>query len=266
MKSPEERHNALRQTGGRLVCSAARTDIGRHRKANEDAFFLDDTLGLYIVADGMGGHAGGEVASAEAVDTVHGMVRRGRPALGSIDGELTGAQVCAACRIMEGAIQAATYHIYAMAQIERDKLGMGTTISAAFFLGHSLVTGQVGDSRIYRIRDGRAVQLTEDHTLVAWQVKQGLLTADEAARSTSRNVITRAVGSRDYVEVDTSMLGVQEGDRYLLCSDGLHGYVSPDEIAEIAGLGVQAAVDRFIEVANDRGGRDNITAVLVEIL
>ncbi|UQA59634.1 PP2C family protein-serine/threonine phosphatase [Polyangium aurulentum] len=266
MKSPEERHNALRQTDRRLVRSAARTDIGRYRKGNEDAFFLDDALGLYIVADGMGGHAGGEIASAEAVDTVHGMVRRGLPALGSLDGELSELQARAACRIMEGAIQAATYLIYAMAQIERDKLGMGTTISAALLLGQSLVTGQVGDSRIYRIRDGQALQLTEDHTLIAWQVKQGLLTADEAARSTSRNVITRAVGNRDYVEVDTSVLAVQGGDRYLLCSDGLHGYVAPDEIAEIAGLGAQAAVDRFIDVANERGGRDNITAVLVEIL
>ena len=266
MKRPEERHNALRQTDRRHVRSAARTDIGRHRKGNEDAFFLDDALGLYIVADGMGGHAGGEIASAEAVDTVHGMVRRGLPALGNVDGELSEVQARAACRIIEGAIQAATYLIYAMAQIERDKLGMGTTISAALLLGQSLVTGQVGDSRIYRIRDGQALQLTEDHTLIAWQVKQGLLTADEAARSTSRNVITRAVGNRDYVEVDTSVFGVQEGDRYLLCSDGLHGYVEPDEIAEIAGLGAQAAVDRFIDVANERGGRDNITAVLVEIL
>ncbi len=266
MNSPEDRHNAARQPHGCRVRSAARTDIGRHRKGNEDAFFRDDTLGLYIVADGMGGHAGGEIASAEAVDTVHGMVRRGLPGLGSIDGELGEEQARLACRIMEGAIQAATYLIYAMAELERDKLGMGTTISAALLLGRSLVTGQVGDSRIYRVREGQAVQLTEDHTLIAWQVKQGLLTPAEAARSTGRNVITRAVGNRDYVEVDTSLLAVQEGDRYLLCSDGLHGYVEPDEIAEIAALDAQVAVDRFIEVANGRGGRDNITAVLVEIL
>jgi protein phosphatase len=266
MNSPEHRHNAPRQSVRCLVRSAARTDIGRHRKGNQDAFFRDDALGLYIVADGMGGHAGGEIASAEAVDAVHGMVRRGLEGIGEIDGELSDDQARLACRIVEGAIQAATYLIYAMAELERDKLGMGTTISAALLLGHSLVTGQVGDSRIYRIRDGQAVQLTEDHTLIAWQVKQGLLTPDEAARSTGRNVITRAVGNRDYVEVDTSVLGVQGGDSYLLCSDGLHGYVEPAEIAEIAALGVQAGVDRFIELANGRGGRDNITAVLVEIL
>jgi PPM family protein phosphatase len=266
-------HNASRQQDAQRTertrwqsRSAARTDIGRCRSGNEDAFFRDDSLGLYIVADGMGGHAAGEIASAEAVDTIYGMVKRGLLALESVEGELTEAQTASACRIMEGAIQAATYIIFAMAELERDKIGMGTTISAALLLGCSLVTGQVGDSRIYRIRDGRAEQLTEDHTLLAWQIKQGLLTPDEAARATHRNVITRAVGNRDYVEVDTAVLVVEPGDRYLLCSDGLYGYMEPDEIAQIASLESQAAVDQFIVVANSRGGRDNITAVLVEIL
>ncbi len=246
--------------------SCARTDVGKHRKSNEDAFFHDDALGLYIVADGMGGHAAGEIASHEAVDTIHGMVKRGLAALEGIDGELDEAQARAACRIMEGAIQAATYLIFAMAELERDKIGMGTTISAALLLGRSLVTGQVGDSRIYQIRDSVALQLTEDHTLLAWQIKQGLLTPAEAAKATHKNVITRAVGNRDYVEVDTAVIPVQAGDRFLLCSDGLHGYLEDEEIPGIAALGSMEAVERFIDLANGRGGKDNITAVLVEIL
>jgi serine/threonine protein phosphatase PrpC len=233
--------------------------VGRHRRANEDALFSDDALRLYVVADGMGGHAAGDVASSEAVDTVHGMVKRGLQQAGDAMDEAR------ACRLLEGAIQAATYMLFAIAEVDRDKSGMGTTISAALVLGGSLVVGQVGDSRIYQIRGDRAAQITEDHTLIAWQIKQGLISADEARTSPHRNVITRAVGNRDYVEVDTQVVGIAPGDRYLLCSDGLHGYLELDEVASIAALGGEAAVDRFIDVANSRGGRDNITAVLVEV-
>lgn len=242
--------------------SVALTDVGRHRRVNEDAYFRDDEIHLYIVADGMGGHAAGEVASSEAVDAIHGMVRRGvmQPGAHPLD-------EVRACRLLEGAIQSATYMLVAIAEFERDKTGMGTTISAALVVGSSLVIGQVGDSRVYQIRAGRAEQITEDHTLIAWQIKQGIISADEAKSSPHRNVITRAVGNRDYVEVDTFVVAVRSGDRYLLCSDGLHGYFDdPAEIASIAGLGGDQAVQRLIEVANARGGRDNITAVLVEIL
>jgi serine/threonine protein phosphatase PrpC len=248
------------------IRSFGRTDVGRHRRANEDAFFRDDELCLYVVADGMGGHAAGEVASAEAVETVYGMVKRGLPALGDRDEPLTQAKARAVLRIIEGAIQAATYMVFAIAELDRDKSGMGTTISAGLVVGGALVTGQVGDSRIYQVRKGHAIQMTEDHTLIAWQIKNGLISADEAKISPHRNVITRAVGNRDYVEVDTSIVTVEPGDRYLLCSDGLHGYLqTEEEIANIALRGGDASVDLFIELANRRGGRDNITAVLVEV-
>lgn len=243
------------------VCSFGLTDVGRHRRVNEDAYFRDDDIRLYVVADGMGGHAAGEVASAEAVDAIHGMVKRGvlQPGAAPLDEPR-------ACRLLEGAIQSATYMLVAIAEFERDKTGMGTTISAALVVNGSLVIGQVGDSRIYQIRAGRAEQITEDHTLIAWQIKQGIISADEAKLSPHRNVITRAVGNRDYVEVDTLVVAVQSGDRYLLCSDGLHGYFEDArEIATIAALGGDAAVQRLIQTANERGGRDNITAVLVEI-
>lgn len=248
-----------------VVASFGRTDVGRHRKENEDAFFRDDALRLYVVADGMGGHAAGEVASQEAVEAVYGMVKRGLAGLGDAKEPLTGERARAACRLVEGAIQAATYMVFALSEIEHDKNGMGTTITTALVIGTSLIIGQVGDSRIYRIRCGAAEQMTEDHTLIAWQIKQGIISPAEAKISPFRNVITRAVGNHDYVEVDTSITEVQPGDRYLLCSDGLHGYVGEEEIPAIAELGGDAAIDTFIQTANDRGGRDNITAVMVEI-
>jgi protein phosphatase len=131
--------------------------------------------------------------------------------------------------------------------------------------GDHLVIAQVGDSRIYRVRSTEVVQLTEDHTLVAWQLKRGLITSDEAKASRQRNVITRAVGNRDYVQVDISICEAELGDQYLLCSDGLHGYLRLEEIPAIAASGGQGSVQRFIDLANARGGKDNITAVLVEV-
>lgn len=247
------------------VQSFARTDIGRFRKTNEDAHFRDDLLGLYIVADGMGGHAAGEVASSEAVDAIYGMVKRGVAKLGDLNEPINDERARAACRLMEGAIQGATYMVFAISQFELDKTGMGTTITAALLVGDALVIGQVGDSRVYQVRGMNATQITEDHTLIAWQIKQGLLSPDEARTSPHKNVITRAVGNRDYVQVDTTVVPVEKGDRYLLCSDGLHGYLQMEEIPDLVDIGGQNAVQALIDLANLRGGRDNITAVLVEI-
>ena len=135
----------LRRTGYAL------TDLGRKRAMNEDAFFMDDQLGLYIVADGMGGHAAGEVASHEAVDTLYGMVKRGVRGLRELVDPVSEADARAACRLMESAVQAATYHVFSIAEIDRAKSGMGTTISALLVLGDYAITAQVGDSRVYRV-------------------------------------------------------------------------------------------------------------------
>jgi serine/threonine protein phosphatase PrpC len=241
------------------------TDLGRKRKGNEDAFFLDDQLGLYVVADGMGGHAAGEVASQEAVETIYGMVKRGLAKLQPLHDPVSEDQGREACRLMESAVQAATYMVFSMAELDRGKTGMGTTISALLISGDYAITAQVGDSRIYRVYGEELEQLTEDHTLIAWQLKQGLITPQEATTSPHRNVITRAVGNREYVEVDTRLLGLAAGDRFLLCSDGLHGYLQDPDIVPIVRLGGETAVKRFIDLANSRGGKDNITAVLVEL-
>ncbi|MFW5876449.1 MAG: PP2C family protein-serine/threonine phosphatase [Myxococcota bacterium] len=246
---------------------AGLTDVGRRRVVNEDAFLHDDALGLYIVADGMGGHAAGEIASQEAVETIHGMVGREREALRAMEEAPPGhaETLRPALRVLESAIQAATYMVFGLAQHEPERQGMGTTVSALLIRGVHGITAQVGDSRIYLVRGGTASILTEDHTLVAWQVKQGLISADEAVRSPHRNVITRAVGSREYVQVDTQVLECHPGDGFLLCSDGLHGYLEPEEIPPVCDLGAPLATKRFIEMANERGGRDNITAVVVEV-
>jgi protein phosphatase len=250
---------SLSRTGSAL------TDVGRKRKSNEDAFFMDDELGLYVVGDGMGGHAAGEIASSEAVDTVYGMVKSGVGKLKPLVEPVNEEDARGACRLMESSIQAATYMVFSLAEMDRGKSGMGTTLSALLVLGDFAVTAQVGDSRIYRVRGDTVEQLTEDHTLIAWQLKQGLITPHEAKRSPHRNVITRAVGNRDYVQVDTGLVRLESGDRFLLCSDGLHGYLRDGDIPEIVARGGAAAVRGFIDLANSRGGKDNITAILVEL-
>lgn len=250
------------------ICSFALSDVGRKRAHNEDSFLRDDALGLYVVADGMGGHAAGEVASSEAVDTLYGMVKRGLVSIGDqLVGELTEERARAASRLLEGAVQGATYMVFALSELDRTKSGMGTTLSAMLTLGSYAVTAQVGDSRIYQIRDNEAVQLTEDHTLIAWEIKQGLITPEQAKKSPHRNIITRAVGNRDYVQVDTGLVELIPGDRFLLCSDGLHGYLRTAEIPFICDPDVAGSdvVANLIKLANDRGGKDNITAVLVEV-
>jgi protein phosphatase len=245
---------AIRSFGG--------TDLGRRRQVNEDAYLADDELGLWVVADGMGGHAAGEVASQESVDTIFGMVKRGKRSMPEGDPDTA---IRAAVRLLEGAVQAATYMIYAMSELDASKSGMGTTITAMMSMDAYMITAQVGDSRIYRVRDDIADQLTEDHTLINWQLKQGIITEEEAKHSKHKNVITRAVGNRDYVQVDTSILEVETGDRYLLCSDGLHGYLRTEEIPALTSFGGRDSVRRLIDLANSRGGKDNITALLVEV-
>jgi protein phosphatase len=154
--------------------------------------------------------------------------------------------------------------IFGLAEMSPERHGMGTTISALLLAGNFGATAQVGDSRVYCVRDGAAIQLTEDHTLVNWQVREGIITPEQALTSPHRNVITRAVGNKDFVQVDTQIFQVRAGDQFLLCSDGLHGYLDDEEIPYILGFGIEEAGRKFIELANNRGGKDNITAVLVE--
>lgn len=243
------------------------THVGRVRKHNEDAYSRDDALGLYVVADGLGGHAAGEVASEEAVGTIRAWVRRERGAVeGLIENPYDGELQARGRRILESAIQAATYFVHAMAEFDETKAGMGTTVSVLLLLGRVAIVGQVGDSRIYLGRDDQIVQITDDHTLIAAQIREGMITAEEARYAPHRNVITRAVGSHEYVEVDTSVVEIAPGDKFLLCTDGLHGYIENEqEVLQYIDQNPQVATQQLIELANARGGKDNITALVVEV-
>ncbi len=247
--------------------SFGKTDVGRRRKINQDAYWADDKIGLYIVADGMGGHAAGEVAAWEAVEAVHDMVVSDEKAIRNFAGNPDSEEYSASiCRLLDSAVQSATYMVFGMAEQSPDYKGMGTTISALLFVSDYAVTAQVGDSRIYCIRGKKEVQLTEDHTLINWQIREGILTPEEAKFAPHRNVITRAVGNKDYVQVDTQIIPVEVGDKFLLCSDGLHGYIEDGEIPDVLKLGPEPACDEFVRMANERGGKDNITCIVIEML
>lgn len=248
------------------VISSGKSDIGQVRAVNQDAFILNDELGFYAVADGMGGHAAGEVAARESVEAAVEMICRGKKEIdGFRENPITADTSHGVCRLVESALQSATYLVYGIAEQKPNYYGMGTTFSALLIVGEYAITGQVGDTRVYRIRDGESVQLTEDHTLVNWQIAEGIITPEEAEYSPHKNVITRAVGNKDFVEVDTQIVSIAPGDRFLICSDGLHGYVDADEISDVMKHEPIKSCEVLIEMANSRGGRDNITAVVLEI-
>ena len=261
------------RSGGTLrLLSCARSDVGRKRQINEDAFFRDDARGFYVVADGVGGHNKGEIASREAVDQLKSWVYGAQRDLDRLlDRVAMGDSECIweVRRLLESGVKQACYMVYGMAELDPEKKGMSTTLSAMLVRGNYAFAAHVGDSRVYRLRRGNVLQLTEDHTLINYKVKHGMMTKAEAEKASGKNVITRAVGHKDYVQVDTADVDVQVGDRFLLCSDGLHGYFTDNdrEVSELCGDGdIEECADAAIALANQRGGKDNITALVVEVL
>ncbi len=247
--------------------SVGLTDVGKKRPHNEDAFAVDDVLGLYIVADGVGGHAKGEIASNESVEEVAMWVRRHLP---EIDADLAKGDPESYGRIrrlLESGVQSACYMLFALAEQDPEKKGMSTTMSLLLTRNGRAFVAQVGDSRVYRLRGEDLSQLTEDHTLINYKLKHGLITAEEARTSQGKNVITRAVGHRDYVQVDTFDVAAAPGDRFMLCTDGLHGYITTDDqVIELMRVDpIDFAARQMIDFANERGGKDNITAVVVSV-
>ena len=229
------------------------SDAGLVRSGNEDSYAVIPGLGYFAVADGVGGHAAGEVASRMAIDAVQAVLMD--PA-----GTATGVQR------LGGGVEYANACVYAASQ-ERGRAGMGTTFTGMLLQEGVCSLAHVGDSRAYLLRDRRLVQLTEDHTLVSAYVQAGVMTREEAAVSLVRNVITRAVGVEETIEVDSRRLAVEAGDTVLLCSDGLHGVVSDEDITSVLlhERDLTRAAAELVERANDAGGPDNITAVLVRI-
>ncbi|HLK39965.1 MAG TPA: Stp1/IreP family PP2C-type Ser/Thr phosphatase [Polyangiaceae bacterium] len=247
----------------------AATDVGKVRDHNEDNFLVDKKLGLFIVADGMGGHAAGEVASAIAVRTVHEEIRREKELLDDYVSGATGANKVTpkdVVALVEHAVQRACSKIHEEARADANKRGMGTTLSALLVVGSQGFIAHVGDSRIYLARDGRVQQVTEDHTVYNELIKRGKLTREQIEKVQQKNAITRAVGVYERVEVDTLVIELIAGDVLVLASDGLHGYLeSPEELAAPLALAGDASVKALIDLANGRGGKDNITTVVVKM-
>ena len=248
-----------------VIRSWARTDVGRKRKHNEDSFHQDDAGGLYVVADGMGGHAAGEVASAQAVKSIREALQQGKPILDSFARTPTVEARESVAALMENAIQKACADIYALGGGDAAKRGMGTTVVALLVVGKKAVVGHVGDSRVYLFRNGRAHQLTEDHTIIQEQLKRGLITKEQIPTADNKNVITRAVGIQPSVAVDTLVTDLLPGDLFVLCSDGLHGYLDEAELPQLFTTARDKLAEFLVDLANQRGGKDNVTAVCVSV-
>jgi protein phosphatase len=243
---------------------AGETNVGMKRTHNEDNFSITEESGLYIVADGMGGHASGEIASKMAVDAMREFF-----AATASDPERTWpykmdrSKGYEENRLITG-IKLANLRIYESAQRDPRQRGMGTTIVALFAVEDSIYVAHVGDSRVYRLRDGTLEQLTEDHSLLNDYIKMKRLTPEEIANFPHKNVIVRALGMKDTVKVDTRFERPKAGDVYVLCSDGLSGPVSDEVMHQILDSteDLRAAATKLINKANENGGPDNITCVL----
>ena len=246
----------------------ALTDVGRVRKHNEDNFLVDKRLNLFVICDGMGGHAAGEVASALTVRTVREIVSAHRDVVErhADDPEDPDARK-AVLAMLERAVQEAGAKTFETAQEDASRRGMGTTCSVLLLQGNRGFIAHVGDSRIYLRRGGQIHQMTEDHSLVNELIRMGKIRREDAEKFAHKNAVTRAVGVREYVEVDTLDFDVYGEDRFLLCSDGLCGYFDGRSavVHELMGVpDLRGATERCIAFARDAGGKDNITAIIVE--
>lgn len=244
---------------------SSRTDVGLLRQYNEDSLYvcsIDDDIsikGLLLgVADGMGGHNGGDVASQMAVKAVGEYY--------SSESEITDST--SVQEVMIRLVQKANSSIYAVSTEDCSLSGMGTTLTSVCVKGDEAFLAHVGDSRAYLFRENVLTQLTDDHSLVAQAVREGILTPEQAARHPQRNIITRALGTKDNIEVDSLVINIQKDDILLLASDGLHGFVSDGQIAELLGKQSECLddmTDDLVRAALEKGGPDNVTVVLVKI-
>lgn len=243
---------------------AGQSDVGRRREKNEDSFVIDEKIGLAMVADGMGGHSGGEIASSMAVDAVTQVIKEF-----SIDPEMTLPGKTSLRPHDHGgklnyAIQEAGHRIFERASREPNLKGMGTTTVVLYAAEDRVYLGNVGDSRGYLLRDGLFRQLTQDHSFVGEQVRAGVISPEIAKTHRMRNVITRSVGFQAEVDGDILQKTIKEGDIYLLCSDGLSNMVDDAEMKLILESNPPAeACRKLVDIANAHGGDDNITAVVV---
>src|SRR5579864_4282780 len=248
--------------------AGARTDLGRVRKNNEDCYLIEPSLQLYVLSDGMGGEAHGEVASKLAVQTVVTHCRQSENSRATpIFGE-SSPEVSERTNRLASAIHLANRKVFETAASNSEQRGMGATVVAAWIEGQRLSLAHVGDSRAYLLRSGSLDQLTSDHSLVAEKVRIGILTPQEADSSELQSVLTRAVGTNATVEVDSNEHMLLDGDTLLLCSDGLTRMVTDPEIAStlLTTTSAQEAADRLVELANEGGGMDNVSVIVLRVL
>jgi serine/threonine protein phosphatase PrpC/CRP-like cAMP-binding protein len=248
----------------------AATDVGKKREVNEDNFLVDKKLSLFIVADGMGGHASGEVASHLAVHEFRNTVEAGRDVVDKYARDASSVRPQEILTLMEHAVQTAGHTIYERGQQEPEKRGMGTTTSALLIAGDRGFIAHVGDSRVYMVRAGQVVQLTEDHSLINELIRRGRITKenlDDSPYKAYKNAVTRAVGVYETVQGDTLDFEILPGDQFLLCSDGLHSYLTEQQILEFLTKtdDLEKLPQMLVDHANAGGGHDNITAVVVRV-
>jgi serine/threonine protein phosphatase PrpC len=252
---------------GMRVRFAGDTNVGMKRAHNEDSFYLPESERLAIVADGMGGHASGEVASRMAVETISGFFKATQD-----EQQMTWPfKMDRGHRYdvnrMVTAIKLANLKIHEHAQKDPRCHGMGTTVVSTLFLDDAIVVGHVGDSRLYRRREGSFEQITEDHSLLNDYIKMKHLSPEEIAAFPHKNVIVRALGMKDTVQVDVHVDSPRLGDVYLLCSDGLSGMLSDPQMADVLSneRDLDVLCERLISMANKNGGLDNITVVAIRV-
>ena len=245
----------------------ASTDVGCVREHNEDNFLVDKRLKLFIVCDGMGGHAAGEVASALSVRTVRDVISANREVLEFLESnpdDINARQ--SVLQLLERSIHDANARVHEMGIEDESKRGMGTTCCVLLLSEYYGFIGHVGDSRIYLARNNKIHQMTEDHSLYNEMVRLGKIKPGEQVNLPNKNAVTRAVGVREFVEVDVMEFEAIPGDRFLLCSDGLCGYFTSDNqvLAMMQGGQLKDVTERCIRFAVDSGGKDNITAVIAQ--
>jgi Serine/threonine protein phosphatase len=240
------------------------TDVGLKRDNNEDNYIVDSNLQLYIIADGMGGHAGGAIASRMAIDLVRETISKTYHDHSIFNSQAAKRESSDILQLLKDAIRAASWGIYEFSNERIDLAGMGTTLTMMLMYGRRGYVAHVGDSRCYRLRNSTFEQLTEDHSLVQEQVRAGFLTREEAHKSRFRNIITRSVGFESQVNADAFSIPLSPGDVFLLCSDGLSGAADDKEIAKVLREGkLSDASSRLVALANQHGGEDNITLILL---
>ncbi len=249
------------------IRSCGKTDVGLSREHNEDAFLINDELGLYIVCDGMGGHAGGEIASTFAIEKLNEFVVANKDRILHFHDEQSATPDSVIIAFIEEALRFVAESVHSYAAEHKHLKDMGTTLTAMLVFEERAVLGHVGDSRCYLIRDEKSVQLTDDHTVVAKLVQRGIIPKSAAMKHQFRHVLSQSIGSEKPLHIDTLLLDIYVDDLFILCSDGLIDYLE-DEHKKIEsfvqGKKLHDIVDDLITFANMNGGKDNITVLAIK--